>query len=153
MLIVATAGCAPKFLDSRCHFFVFYIRREPLASSAAGASGRQLFSFRREPLASSAAGVSGRQLVFDYDAEDDGDDDEVHDDDEGDMHDGNGDDDGDEEDGHDDADDGFPGGFSVVLSPLSGWVLQGSLGGSPFFSVSQGGNAVEFDSFGFQYCF
>ena len=45
---------------------------------------------------------------------------------------------------------GLSRGFSVVLSPLSGWVLQGSLGGSPFFSVSKGGNAVEFGNYAFR---
>ena len=38
-------------------------------------------------------------------------------------------------------------GFYVILSPLSGWVMQGFLGGSFFFSVSQGGNAVEFENY------
>ena len=39
---------------------------------------------------------------------------------------------------------GFPRRFSVVLSPLSGWVLQGSFGGSPFSVHKKGGNAVDF---------
>ena len=44
---------------------------------------------------------------------------------------------------------GFSWGLSVVLSPRSGWVLQGSLGGSPFLSASNGRNAVQFENYGF----
>ena len=41
----------------------------------------------------------------------------------------------------------FSPGVSVILSPLSGLALQGFLGGSFFFSVSKGGNAVEFENY------
>ena len=37
----------------------------------------------------------------------------------------------------------------MVLRPISGWVLQGFLGGSPFFSASNRRNAVEFEKIWF----